>query len=317
MAQNGKKIIHHKGRPGQISMCLSTQFRMFINRSDWKVLPMSALVAAMVVYVTGQQMGVSMEGTLKGALALACICVWNGFFNSIQVVCRERDVIKREHRNGMHVSSYVFAHMINQAFICLAEVAITIAICIFGGMKFTGAGYIFSSLFAEVCITLFLLTYASDILSLFISCIVKTSTTAMTVMPFMLIFELVFADVVFKIGSGLKFLTNLSFAKWGVRCIAALFNYNSLPMTSMWTQVQKFKDVEIGGSKVVSDAINYIEENNLVDTINQAVGQYNQNAEFASTRVNIVICWTTLAMFIVIFGILSIIALERIDRDKR
>lgn len=317
MAQKSKKSIHHRGRLGQISMCLSTQFRIFISRSDWKVLPMSALVAAMVVYVTGRQMGVSMEGTLKGALALACICVWNGFFNSIQVVCRERDVIKREHRNGMHISSYVISHMINQALICLAEVAITVAICIFGGMDFIGTGHIFKSLLAEMCITLFLLTYASDILSLFISCIVKTSTTAMTVMPFMLIFELIFADVIFKIGSGLKFLTNLSFAKWGVRCIAALSDYNSLPMTSMWSQVQRLKDVEIGGTKVVSEAIQYIEDNNLVDTINYKVAQYNQNAEFASTRLNIFICWMTLVMFIVIFGILSIIVLERIDRDKR
>ena len=47
-----------------------------------------------------------MEGTLMGAFAIACVCIWTGSFNSIQVICRERDVIKREHRAGMHISSY-------------------------------------------------------------------------------------------------------------------------------------------------------------------------------------------------------------------
>ena len=51
-----------------------------------------------------------MEGNLKGAFALTCVAIWNGCFNSIQSVCRERPIIKREHRSGMHISSYAVSY---------------------------------------------------------------------------------------------------------------------------------------------------------------------------------------------------------------
>ena len=79
--------------------------RMFLYQSDWLVLPMSALIAGLVGMVIAGRFHVYMEGTAMSALAIACACLWNGCFNSIQVICRERGVIKREHRNGMHITS--------------------------------------------------------------------------------------------------------------------------------------------------------------------------------------------------------------------
>ena len=102
----------HRGRIAQIPIYLGKDFRMFIFQNDWKVLPMSALIAAMIALVVGENMYVTMEGQFQCSLALTCICIWNGFFNSIQSVCRERPIIKREHRSGMHISSYIFAHLI-------------------------------------------------------------------------------------------------------------------------------------------------------------------------------------------------------------
>ena len=108
--------IRHKGRGSQILIYLGKQFRFFINESDWKVLPMAAVIAALVGMVIRRRFFVNMEGSLIGAFALSCMAIWNGCFNSIQSVCRERAIIKREHRSGMHISSYVAAHMIYQLF---------------------------------------------------------------------------------------------------------------------------------------------------------------------------------------------------------
>lgn len=35
-------------------------------------------------------------------------------------------MIKREHRSGMHISSYIVSHMLYQAFLCLAQTAVTL-----------------------------------------------------------------------------------------------------------------------------------------------------------------------------------------------
>ena len=106
--------IRYPGRFEQVGIYFMKFLRMFVYQSDWKVLPMTALIAALVGFVMGRKYMVTMDGTLTGTFALVCVCIWNGCFNSIQVICRERDVIKREHRSGMHISSYVVSHMIYQ-----------------------------------------------------------------------------------------------------------------------------------------------------------------------------------------------------------
>ena len=74
----------HIGHVSQTFIYLGKFFRMFIFQNDWKVLPMSAIIAGLVCFAVGKNLFKTMEGTVLGAFALACICVWNGFFNSIQ-----------------------------------------------------------------------------------------------------------------------------------------------------------------------------------------------------------------------------------------
>ena len=116
----------YKGGLAQTRIYLGKFLRMFVFQNDWKVLPMGAFIAGVVTFVVGQNVFVTQEGTLTGSFALVCVCIWNGFFNSIQVVCRERDIVKREHRAGMHITSYVAAHMIYQAFLCILQAGIII-----------------------------------------------------------------------------------------------------------------------------------------------------------------------------------------------
>lgn len=96
-----RRGIRHRSREAQVPIYLGKFFRMFIYQNDWKVLPMAAVIAGLVSYVVRKDFFLTMEGTLKGAFALTCIAIWNGCFNSIQVICRERNIVKREHRSGM------------------------------------------------------------------------------------------------------------------------------------------------------------------------------------------------------------------------
>ena len=95
---SGKKrirIVRHTGRTSQVWIYLGKQFRFFVNENDWKVLPMAAVIAGLVAMVIRKRFFVNMEGSLIGAFALTCVAIWNGCFNSIQSVCRERAIVKR------------------------------------------------------------------------------------------------------------------------------------------------------------------------------------------------------------------------------
>ena len=187
-----KSELKYRGRLGQIGLYLGKFGRIFIYHNDWKVLPMGAVIAAVVIFVVGQNLFVTQEGTSTGTFALACVCIWIGFFNSIQTVCREREVIKHEHRSGMHISSYIFALMIFQMLICAAQVVTILIICNVAKVSIPRMGIITPWGNLDIGITLFLVTYTADMMALMVSCLVHDTTTAMTVMPFLLIFQLIF-----------------------------------------------------------------------------------------------------------------------------
>lgn len=256
--------IRYLGRLGQIRVYFGKMMRMFIYQSDWITIPMAALIAGLVALALGQDFGKTKEGTLMGVFALMCVCLWNGTFNSIQIICRERDVIKREHRSGLYISSYIMAHMLYQAFICAVQVVITILTAYVVGMRITGAGMFTPFLVVDMGITLFLVTYAADMLALFISAVVRTTTVAMTVMPFVLIFQMVFSGGLFPLPDNISFLTVVTVSSPAFDSLASQMDTNNLEykaVTDMFNALENTQmDVHIKGSEIIDALSNEDDE---------------------------------------------------------
>ena len=309
--------IGHRGRLSQMFIYLGKFLRMFVFQSDWKVIPMGAIIAGVVTFVVGQNMFVTQEGTLMGTFALVCVCIWNGFFNSIQVVCRERNIIKREHRAGLHMSAYIGAQMIYQFLLCLGQTAVTLLIFRFAEVKVPEQGIVTMSGLADLGISIFLITYTSDMMALLVSCIVRTTTTAMTVMPFLLIFQMIFSGGMFELNGPVEKLKMLTISHWGMDSMCAVGRYNESPNVTLWNTVFKFRNVEFMGETPLLDMIKEIERRKMVDEILAWSGTYNQVEDYASTYENVTQCWIWLLALMAVFVLGAVIALEFIDRDKR
>lgn len=246
MAENSAtRKIRHRGRLEQIGIYLVKFMRLFVYQNDWKVLPMAIVIAGLVSLVVRRDFFVTMEGTLKGALALSCIAIWNGFFNSIQVICREREIIKREHRSGLHISSYIVSHMIYQALLCLVQTVLTIYTCKMMGIKFPKEGLFSNWMMVDVGVTVFLISYSADMISLWISTLVHNTTTAMSIMPFILIAQLVFSGGIFQLPAWSNSISKLMISHYGVRCIAAQADYNNRPMVTAWNTLVKMENNDL------------------------------------------------------------------------
>ena len=387
MAEVEKKVrkirrVRHRGRSSQVLIYLGKQLRFFINESDWKVLPMAALIAALVGMVIRKRLFVTMEGSLIGAFALACVAIWNGAFNSIQSICRERAIIKREHRSGMHISSYVAAHMIYQLLLCTAQTGLTMYVLTLVGVPFPQAGPMTGWMVTDVAISMLLISYASDMMSLFISSLSRTTTAAMTIMPFVLIFQLVFSGGIIPLPSWSQALSDFTISNYGIRAIASQSGYNELPMATGWNTINGMRDTEVGGTftlgqaldtataaadrlnlrdvqlpipedllslfgddiPTVGQALDALHENPLPQevmdqpyTVKATVGQLldvigeekakqiiqektaeaSRNPLYENSEVNICTNWIMLGCFILFFALITVLNLERIDRDKR
>ena len=252
--------IHHTGRGSQILIYLGKQLRFFINQNDWKVLPMAAIIAGLVGMVIRRRFFVSMEGTLISSFALTCVAIWNGCFNSIQSVCRERAIIKREHRSGMHISSYIAAHMIYQFMLCAAQTVITMFVLRQLNVPIPrNQGFMTPWMIFELGVTMFLISYAADMMSLFLSSISRTTTGAMTLMPFILIFQLVFSGGVIPLPEWSKPISNFTISNYGIKAIASQSGYDELPMTTVWTTVSGMRNSEVGGTFTLGELLDKLD----------------------------------------------------------
>ena len=277
----------HRGRFAQIRIYLGKLLRMFVYQNDWKVLPMSALIAALVAMVIRQRFGLSMEGTLAGAFALGCAGIWSGCFNSIQVVCRERNIIKREHRSGMHISSYIMAHMMYQAFLCLIQTVLILVICNWFKVPFPKEGLITAWFIVDLGITLFLLTFSADMLSLLISSVVHSTTAAMTVMPFILIIQLVFSGAMMKLPEWTRSISNFTVSSYGLRSICALSDYNSLPLSIGWETLKRTTDKEVTLNVSLGQVLDFLDDDGTEEksgTIGSVWNAVNKDLSWSDAR---------------------------------
>lgn len=273
-------------RVGQTGIYIGKCFRIFLNEKGWKTFISAGIITLIISIVTGDETFVSFGDTRNGAFALVCACIWIGLFNSIQSVCRERDIIKREHRTGLHISSYIAAHMVYEMALCAVEALIVTVIIFIKNWGHTPEEPLFFPAGIELYLTFFLIVYVSDVLGLAISSIVKTPNTAMTVMPFVLIIQLVMSGMIFDLKGIAEGISYITISKWGLQAICTTSNAYSLltDTEKMAAEAEKLEQWEVW---------------------------------YEHTAGHLAEMWLILLGFAVLYGVISVISLKFVDRDKR
>ena len=291
----------------QVGIYVGKHFRLFKNEKGWKMLIFAAVIALTVSCVLGGGVFKYDLDTTSGFFAIVSACIWIGIFNSIQAICKERAIIKREHRTGLHISAYVVSHLIYQGILCFLEAILMIGISAiflrYPSYSFLGSAYI------EFFITYFLLIFTADALGLAISSIVKTPSVAMTIMPFVLIIQLVFAGVIFSLTGPVKYVANATISKWGLNAACISADYNNLESAKK-TQMKRelLKISRDNGLNIGSDDI---------DKIMDEYYEEEDVSEYGYSLGNLAKQWGILLAHCAVYSAISIVSLEFIDRDKR
>lgn len=289
----------------QIKIYIGKCFRVFINEKQWKSFISAFVISLLLVVVMSDGTFKTAPDTQFSMFAMICGCIWVGVFNSIQSVCKERGIIKHEHHTGLRISSYIFAHAIYELVVCAVEALIMTLVLMIAKGGFGLEGVVTSFIFAELYFTFVLIVFAADMLGLLVSCIVKTSNAAMTIMPFILIVQLIFGGVMFQLGKAeqVKYFT---ISHWGVDALC------SSTRTSEMESAFAIDDVNISE-----------EEIDLLETqlgIPRSVIYRYSGLEFQCyepTAGHLFECWFVLMLQSAIFIGLGILFLGRVKYDKR
>lgn len=233
------------------------------------------------------------SATQIGLFMLICVAIFVGICNSIQEIIKERSILKREYMSNLRLGAYVASKLIVQGVICAVQ-ALLITIIFYisiNGRIYPTEGVVFGLCQIDFYITIFLVTFAADVIALFISSIVKSSVMANTFIPIILIVQIIFSGVLFELGKGGNIFANFMLSKWGVSALAAISHLNE------------------SRPQLLIDNPQY--EQQLGDELLKIESNY------ASTTGNVVMIWLILIVFVIVFSLASRIALVKIKNDKR
>lgn len=251
--------------------------RISIREKAWIYLVFAIIIGTIVALVTSDGMFKDLEGTRSGFFTLTSACIWIGVFNSIQSVCKEHHIIRSEYRQGTKLSSYMSAHVLWQAVLCFTQSVVLFVICIASGFFGKKPEGVVGSAYLEHFVTIFLLTFGAAVLGLMVSSFSGTPTTAMKIMPFVLIIQLILSGVLFELKGFAKTAAGITFSKWGMSAFGSVGDLNTIP-----SKVGPVKPDDI----------------------------YNHNAE------TLMLAWLCIIVLIIVFAIIAVISLRIKNKDS-
>ena len=86
--------MYYSSKKEQIKIYFGKRMRSFLYEKRWMSIIATAIIAFIIVFVTGDGLFADQSDTKRGAFTLICACIWSGLFNSIQNICKEREIIK-------------------------------------------------------------------------------------------------------------------------------------------------------------------------------------------------------------------------------
>lgn len=186
------------------------------------------ILAALISVVSNNQMYVQYETTNSVMFSMACAVFWIGMSNTIQEVCKERNILKREYMAGLSLNSYLGSKFIALGGICLIQsICVTIVFAILIGLPNTG---VIMNAYMEILLITFLTALSASALGLFVSSLFKNPDRAQTVVPILLLPQLLFSGIIFELKGFSKVISWFTVCRWSMEGYGTTANLNNLEL---------------------------------------------------------------------------------------
>lgn len=191
------------------------------------------------------------ESTKSMLFALSCAGIWMGLFNSIQEICKERVIIKREYMANLKLPIYILSKFLIQAVIGLLQSVILVSVFLITVGK-SGEGILFEHFHGEILLTIWLTVLAAMAIGFVISSIVKTGDKAMAVAPFVLIVQLLFSGILFALEGAGEWISYLTISRWSVEALGSIVDLNGMQLRmqkeipTLVHEAEEFFDCSLG-----------------------------------------------------------------------
>jgi ABC-type multidrug transport system ATPase subunit len=210
-----RRMIRHQGS------IFAERYCRLLSR-DRTAIAFSLLQGVAVALLTALVAAKPMVWNMKGAapvFVFGCASVWFGMLNSVRELVKERTIWRREQLVGGNTAAYLTSKLgvlgalgAFQTVTSLVVLAMTIGLPSSGGMVPS---------FLSIGVTLFLANLTGMAIGLLVSSLASSSDRAMSIVPYLLISQLVLCGVLFPLRN-LGFISWFIPARWAVSALGGL-----------------------------------------------------------------------------------------------
>ena len=263
---------------------LSARYLKLVTNDRQRLLLLmiqAPLLAVLISFVADGKQFDQYEMTKSLLFALSCSAFWVGMLNAIQEICKERTILKREYMTGLSLGTYVSSKIIVLGIMCLVQsIMITTVFSLMIGLPDEGV-MIFP--FLELLITTFITATASTAMGLFVSSLFTNADRAMTVAPILLMPQILFSGLIFKLDGATEIISWLAVCRWSMEGYGTTANLNDLPLR-----------LQQQGVMIPHEAESF----------------------FDFTPLHLICSWGILIVYTVVFLVLARLVLSKIGKEK-
>lgn len=188
---------------------------------------MTAAIITITCYAVRKDVFATYVATKSCLFSVLMCCIWCGLFNSIALFYSEREYLIDDLNKFLSVRTYVSANLLIQLFLCAVE-SVVCAVVFSRFFEFDSAGIVMGNRQTDFFVTFFLITMSADMLGFLVGLLINSITSIMTVIPVVLIAQLLLSGCLFDLDGILDKAANATTARWGFYALGSIADLNGL-----------------------------------------------------------------------------------------
>lgn len=231
----------HSSAHRQLLTLCSRYFRLVVNDRQRLLLLLiqAPFLALLISFVANGKQFKEYEMTKSLLFALSCSAFWIGILNAIQEICKEKTILKREYMTGLSLGTYLCSKIIIMGLMCLLQSLMIVLVfaCLVGAPK---EGILFGAL-PEMVLVSFLTAISASAMGLFVSALFSNADRAMTVAPILLMPQILFSGLLFKLEGVTEAISWFTICRWSMEGYGTTADLNHLQLR---LQLEGFPNLE-------------------------------------------------------------------------
>lgn len=295
----------------QAKVLRSRYTKLILNDKQrlWLLMIQAPLLGFLISLVANGDQFKTMAATRSLMFAMSCCSFWIGILNAIQEICKERNILRREYMTGLSMRAYITSKATVLGVMCLIQsFMLTAVFALFVGTPESG---VILPAFLELLVTNFLTALSAAATGLFVSALFDNADKAMTLAPILLMPQILFSGIIFKLSGATQFISWLTGCRWSMEALGSTCNFNGLtPVNaSAMAGMSRMSYGDMGGYGGMGG---YGDMGGLGSAASAAAGDpmYEASAE------HLLMTWAILLGMSLIFLMLSKMSLKKLGDTK-